>query len=285
MRTSKLSTKDLSPFARKCFDLWAAQGLKRGMRPGTKEFDLTVKNLNRLKNKKVFRYLHGDRRKFSEELEFIENIPQFTVGHFSKALSNYMLALQPGYRPVNKKFLKSISLGKFIASPVFLKNYFGHSPFLHFLKNPPLPAETIYLKKDAHPIATKVIIDFCKDLYDRKLSVSEMNTVIANTEKFHNFFHSNCIGLNEKEFAKTVIDTIEMNYNGNFKIFMIGSDVFMDKYKDWLRVGGYMKPVNVEKKKPHKQQNDILYVCTTPIEDAFLYPEIYEPLPANAEIL
>jgi len=287
MKKTNLTSADLSPFAKKCLKLWVAQGFKRGTKVGTKEFDITVKNLNRLKSKKVFRYLLEDKRKFAKEIEFLSKIPTFNVGHFSKSLENYLLSLKPEYRPTNKKFLKTVSLGKFIASPIFLKNYFGQSPFLHFLKQPPLPVDTIYLKKDKFPTATKLISNYYSNLLqDREITTSERNIIISNIEKLHTYFTNHCIPLNEEAFANTIIDVIELYYNGTFKLFMLGSDIFMDKYKEWLKVGGFLKN-KVERptiqNKPSNRKT--LYVCPTPLEDKFLYPEIYSPLPKYAEIL
>lgn len=285
MKKSNFTSADLSPFARKCMKLWVAQGFKRGVRPGTKEFDRTVKNLNRLKDKKVFRYIQGDKRTFAKEIEFLSEIPTISVGHFSKSLENYLLALKPEYRPTNKKFLKTIPLGKFIASPVFLKNYFGHSPFLHFLKSPPLPIDTIYRKKDDFPTATKIISDYySKQLTGRKISTSETNLIISNIGKLHQYFTEHCVSLNEESFAATITDTIDMYYNGKFKLFMLGSDIFMDKYKEWLKTGGYLKN-EIQRPVVQKTKTKTLYVCPTPLEDRFIYPEIYTPLPNYAEIL
>ena len=107
---------------------------------------------------------------------------KFSIEEILLSISNHKLALNPEYKPIDKKMLK-VTLDQFLFNPY--AKYIGKSYFLYWMNNSPIM--NIPLVEDMYPEITKEIINM---FGFKKLDIREMNQITKGVSLFESLLES-----------------------------------------------------------------------------------------------
>jgi hypothetical protein len=130
--------------------------------------------------KKVRKAIKGTLFNESEFLAYKDR--KFTISEILESIETHKLALNPEYKPIDKKFLK-VNLDQFLFNPY--AKHIGKSFFLYWMNNKPIM--NIPLVEDMYPEVTDAIILLFEFT---NLDTREMNQITKGVSLFESLFEA-----------------------------------------------------------------------------------------------